>query len=88
VKALEMVGAASPPFDLVVADEIMPQLTGSALAEEIGRISPGLPVLLCTGYRPGQRQETVERTSVARVLAKPIRSHELAAAIREVLDDG
>ena len=37
-------------FDLVVADELMPELSGTDLAKEILAIRPDIPVILYTDY--------------------------------------
>ena len=37
-------------FDLVVADELMPELSGTDLAKEILAIRPDIPIILYTDY--------------------------------------
>ena len=39
-----------PPFDLVITDMIMPNMTGDRLAEELISIRPDFPVIICTGF--------------------------------------
>jgi signal transduction histidine kinase len=48
-KALEVLGAGERP-DLAILDYAMPEMSGSALADLIHEICPGLPLLLATGY--------------------------------------
>jgi CheY-like chemotaxis protein len=37
-------------IDLVITDQVMPEMTGTELAAEIGRKWPHIPVILATGY--------------------------------------
>ena len=48
--ARDAVQADPQRYDLVITDQTMPQLTGIALARELARLRPGLPVILYTGY--------------------------------------
>jgi CheY-like chemotaxis protein len=48
--ALDILRARVTPIDLVIADHMMPGMTGLQLAREVRALRPGLPVLLATGY--------------------------------------
>jgi PAS domain S-box-containing protein len=74
-------------FDLMITDDTMPRMSGSALAEEVVRIRPDLPVLMVSGgdrSGPGKPKPA----GVRKVLRKPHTLDELEAAIREVLAAG
>ncbi|WP_201792003.1 response regulator, partial [Mycobacterium avium] len=45
-QALELAGADAKGFDAVFSDVVMPGITGVALARELRRRRPGLPVVL------------------------------------------
>ena len=64
-------------IDLVVSDQIMPEMTGDQLAGAISRKRPGLPVILVSGYAeiPRSADPSIHR------LAKPFTQRELAAAL-------
>ncbi|MFO2464410.1 response regulator [Pseudomonas sp. 15FMM2] len=49
-EALEMVGPDAMAFDGVFSDVVMPGIGGVALARELRRRRPGLPVILTSGY--------------------------------------
>jgi signal transduction histidine kinase len=49
-QALELAGADALGFDAVFSDVVMPGITGVALARELRRRRPGLPVVLTSGY--------------------------------------
>jgi hypothetical protein len=86
LEALEAFRARPDAFDLLVTDDTMPRMTGSALAREILAIRPGLPVLMVSG---GDRTEPGKERppGVGRVLRKPHTARELERAIREVLGE-
>jgi CheY-like chemotaxis protein len=48
--ALDILRRRATHIDLVIADQVMPGMTGLQLARELRAMRPGLPVLLATGY--------------------------------------
>ena len=69
---------AAQTFDLVITDQAMPHMTGAQLVAEIRKTSPGLPVIVATGYAelpPG----TVDDVQL---LNKPFTGDQLEAALR------
>jgi CheY-like chemotaxis protein len=65
--------AAEPKrYDLVITDHTMPQLTGLALARELARMRPGLPVILYTGYGEDVSAADLRDACVAQLVRKPI----------------
>jgi PAS domain S-box-containing protein len=71
-------------FDVVVTDDSMAGLTGLALAREVVRIRPDLPVILLTGSDPDAPPEVLAQSGVRTVVLKPATVQDLSAAIREV----
>ena len=49
-EALEMVGPDARAFDAIFSDIVMPGISGIALAKELRRRRPDLPVVLTSGY--------------------------------------
>src|SRR4029077_11998818 len=49
-EALETIRQLPDTFDLVVSDQTMPGLTGDKLTEEIRKIRPDIPIILCSGF--------------------------------------
>ena len=72
-------------FDLVLTDQAMPGMTGSAMAEGMLRLRPDLPVILCTGFSGKINEETAKKSGIAAFVAKPFGVEDIAPIIRKVL---
>jgi PAS domain S-box-containing protein len=73
-------------FDLVVTDQIMPDMTGAQLAWEIRRKTPKIPVILLTGFNePLGGEARNPSVKFDRILKKPLMHADLAFAVRKVL---
>jgi DNA-binding NtrC family response regulator len=83
--ALEIFKAEPRAFDLVISDQTMPGLTGDALAGELMRINPEIPVILCTGYSQLIDAQKAKEKGIQALVMKPILINEMDAAIRRVL---
>jgi PAS domain S-box-containing protein len=71
-------------FDLVITDEVMPNMTGSELARELARASPEVPVVITTGYAELRSATTQTESPVAR-LPKPFTQRALKHFIENAL---
>jgi signal transduction histidine kinase len=78
-KALELIAAATAPFDLVITDLVMPRMSGRELIEQIQLRLPGVPVLCTSGF---ERRPTDEDEAY---LAKPFTSQELLRHVQRML---
>ena len=70
--ARDAVAADPARFDLVITDQTMPQLTGLALARELTRMRPGLPIILYTGYAEDLLPRDLREAGVRKLVRKPI----------------
>ncbi|HEY1433691.1 MAG TPA: response regulator [Stellaceae bacterium] len=77
-RALDVL-TAQPDIDIVITDYTMPEMTGSALAAEIHRTRPGLPVVIATGYSEAPQEITLP------CLNKPYRQEHLATLFARLL---
>jgi two-component system, cell cycle sensor histidine kinase and response regulator CckA len=75
-------------FDLVITDYTMPRMTGVALAAEILRIRPGIPIILCTGYSDRIDEAKATAMGIRAFIDKPVSCRQLAQVVRKVLDEG
>ncbi|NVM22391.1 MAG: response regulator [Desulfobacterales bacterium] len=73
-------------FDLVITDQTMPNMTGTDLAQELIRIRPNIPIILCTGYSEQITPDTAKTVGIREFVMKPFVMREMATAIKRVLD--
>ena len=85
VEALEAFQAQPENFDLIIADQTMPHITGVALAHEVSRIRPDLPFILCTGMMDSQKLDK-KAAGIREILTKPVTISKLAQVVRYTLD--
>ncbi len=86
VEALEAFRAHPDQFDLVITDMTMPRITGAKLAEEMLRIRPDIPIILCTGFSRSINEEEALKIGIRAFTMKPISIEQIAKTIRHVLD--
>lgn len=77
-EAAKLARVVQEPIDLLVADVVMPGLSGRKLAERLRCSRPGLPVVYISGYP----QHEIERGT--RVVAKPFMAEQLLTAVQKV----
>ena len=65
----------------------MPGMTGLMLAKKTMEIRPHVPVILYSGYRALANSSEIAKSGIKAFLTKPIILEDLAATIREVLED-
>jgi len=87
-EALEAFRAQPDGFDLVLADQTMPHLSGLELAEELLKMKPGLPIIIWTGYSETLTPENARTLGIRELLAKPLVPRQLAESVRRELDAG
>ena len=87
VKALRVFHAHPDRFDLLVTDMTMPGMTGVDLAEEVMKIRPNFPVILCTGFSQNVSEQQAKSLGIREFIMKPVTMADLARAIRRALDN-
>jgi len=85
VEALEVFRYDPGAFDLVILDQTMPLMTGGALAAEILKARPRMPIIICTGYSEDLSEEQAAAMGIRGFLWKPFSLREIAEAIRRAL---
>ena len=83
--ALETFRQSPQHFDLVITDQTMPHMTGEALACELRRIRPDIPIILCTGFSHTIDAEKAQAQGINAFLMKPLVARDLGLAIQHVL---
>jgi len=87
-QALAAFRADPARFDLVLADQVMPEMTGSELAAAMHALRPDLPIILVTGYGTPVATDGLRAAGVREVLRKPLSSAELAGTLARHLGPG
>jgi two-component system cell cycle sensor histidine kinase/response regulator CckA len=82
-EGLEAVRAGGE-FDLVVSDVVMPSMDGPAMAREIRKLAPGLPVLFMSGYAEEQLRNEIDFDEM-HFIPKPFSVQQIAAKVGQVL---
>jgi PAS domain S-box-containing protein len=84
-EALEAV-ASSEPFDLLLTDVVMPEMSGPELATQLRAQHPELPVLYMSGYTDDVLSAHELSQDATAFLRKPFGNAELITAARTLLD--
>jgi PAS domain S-box-containing protein len=85
-EALETFSADPSRFDLVITDQTMSGMSGIQLSEELLKIRPDIPIILCTGHSETVSPEKAKEVGIGIFLMKPLVKRELAEAVRGALD--
>jgi PAS domain S-box-containing protein len=85
-EALALFRAAPERFDLVITDHTMPGMTGAALAQDLRRLRPDLPVILCSGFSHTMNADKAQALGLDAFLLKPFLHRDLGVAVHRVLE--
>lgn len=85
-KALSTFQADPHRFDLVITDQTMPHMTGERLAQELRRVRPDIPIILCTGFSHVMQAEKAQTLGIDAFLMKPLVARDWMTTIRQVLE--
>jgi len=85
-EALRMFQERKVEIDLVLADTVMPGLSGPELVRRVIRERPGVRILLMSGYSERAAAEEGLRVAELPFLQKPFNAEKLTRRVREVLE--
>jgi len=84
-EAVSLVEGHEGRIDLLITDVVMPDMNGQALADEVRRQRPSMPVIFISGYTGnGLAQRGLLKEDV-KLLTKPFGAPQLSDAVREML---
>ena len=86
IEALEDFKTTPDRFNLIISDMTMPSMTGDMLADEIIKIRPDIPIIICTGFSEQLSEKKINALGIKGLLMKPLTINELAKTVRKVLD--
>jgi CheY-like chemotaxis protein len=87
IDALETFQEKPDEFDLVITDLVMPNMTGTQLAEKMIAIRNDIPIILCSGFPDKICPKDLKNIGIKEFIAKPIGKQEIAAIVKRVLDE-
>jgi signal transduction histidine kinase len=73
------------PFDLIVTDRAMPEMSGDQMAGLIKQVSPNIPVVLLTGFGALIEVTSAQSKDIDVVLSKPVTLGALRKTIESLL---
>jgi PAS domain S-box-containing protein len=85
-EALDLLARTSGKINLVLTDVVMPGKSGRELADQIGELVPGLPILFTSGYTDGEIERRGLLRPGAAFIQKPLTPDALARAVRKQLE--
>jgi len=83
IKALQAI--ADDTYDLLIADIVMPELDGIALALKVAKEQPELPIMLMTGYATERDRAHNLDALIQDVIVKPFTLKDICDAANRVL---
>jgi len=85
VDALKTFQADPKKFDLVITDQVMPNMTGTQLAEKLVALRPDIPIILCSGFPENVNTDHLGDIGIKEFILKPVSREQIARIIRKVL---
>ena len=86
-EALNMFQSQPNRFDLVITDMAMPKIPGDRVAQEMFRLRPGMPIILCTGHSDRIDENKAKALGIKAFIMKPFSKNDMMKTIRKVLDE-
>jgi len=87
IRALEAFTRKTDHFDLLITDQVMPDLTGTQLIGKVRAKNTAIPVILLTGFDEVRlEKKDSNQLRFDKILKKPLLNLDLAYAIRKILD--
>ena len=85
-EAIALASSYTGAINLLVADVVMPEMSGPEVAEKILQSRPGLHVIFVSGFPKGKLETFSELHEDMILVEKPFTMKTLTAKMREVLD--
>ncbi len=85
-EALERFEQAEEPFDLVILDMLMPQLSGEKVFLRLRELDPNIRVLIISGYTSEEPVRRILEAGKSAFMQKPFTIEELSKKVRECME--
>jgi len=85
LEAMKAFTANTDAYDVIVTDQVMPDLTGVDLAKRVHEIRPDMPVVLVTGFSHTVTADNISEFGIHEFLHKPVLPNDLGQAIQRAV---
>ena len=85
-EALAQIRIAPDSFDLLIADQTMPGMTGLQLAAAVKQLSADIRIIIMSGYSEELDPGRTGELGICSILSKPVEASQLDEEIRSVFD--
>ncbi|MBU0728927.1 MAG: response regulator [Proteobacteria bacterium] len=86
VEAFHAFQANPEKFDIVITDQMMPNMTGLQLSKKIKEIRKDIPVVLITGFSETLNMDAINDSGINEFALKPMTTNDIAQLIRKALE--
>jgi PAS domain S-box-containing protein len=84
-QALDVFASDPHAFDVVVTDQLMPQMTGTELGRRLREVRADIALILITGYWGPLLDQEAKAAGIDELVTKPLDSHALGEALAKTL---
>lgn len=84
-QALEFFKLHHNEIDLVITDQMMPNLTGTEMSAKMIQADKNIPIVMCTGYSNQVKQSNMQELGISAYIEKPIETDKLLNAINSLV---
>lgn len=71
-------------YDAVITDLVMPNISGTEVAQKISRINPHVPIILTTGFSEKITTSSCSKWGISLVMNKPFAMNDLMSALASI----
>jgi len=68
-------------YDVLIVDQMMPNLTGIELARRALKVYPNAPIVMCTGYTHAVSPEEAKKVGIRKFMLKPVNFNKVIEGI-------
>ncbi len=86
-ETLDVFSQCPDEFDLLMTDQIMPEMTGTELISNVRSIRPDIPVILTSGFSEVITKEKGDEIGISGYVRKPYVLRDLGMTIRQVFEE-
>ena len=83
--ALEAFKEDPDRYDVLVTDQTMPGMTGEMLAQQVMRLRPNFPVIVCSGFSYTMNENKASAMGIQAYLTKPVLMDDMVRAIHAAI---